>query len=67
MLTTSEAPDTPATNFDPSEQVLEEGRSESPGNLPRGIGVASCFTEHMWYFAIAGDQLKRGAMFGKTM
>ncbi len=66
-MTTPEAPGAPATNFDPTEQVLEEGRSESPENLPRGIGVATCFTEHMWYFASAGDQLKPGAMVGKTM
>lgn len=45
----------------------QDERFESPANLPQSIVVGTGFTENMWYFAVAGDKLKRGQIFGKTM
>jgi len=50
-----------------SEDTEAQSQSDSPANLPQGTGVGSIFCDHMWYFAAAGDKLKRGSMVGKTM
>ncbi len=51
------------------EAGVEERASsgENPANFPQGVAPGVGFTEHMWYFAVAGDQLKPGKMVGKTM
>jgi phenylpropionate dioxygenase-like ring-hydroxylating dioxygenase large terminal subunit len=39
----------------------------NPANLPNSIGVGKSFCENMWYFAAAGNKLKRGDLVSKTM
>lgn len=48
------------------EQALEP-KLDSPANLPSTIGVGKIFCDNMWYFAVAGNQLKPGDLVAKTM
>ena len=57
------APSAPQTE----EQLVEELGGIRSSREPNGLQVGSSFITNMWYFAVSGDQLKRGAMITKIM